>query len=683
MRLSATSRYVPCWLRRMQSRGGRVTVLPRALLVLAGLVAALTVGYLLPPAAPLIVWPALFVVPGWLLIDWSGARFSGVERTAVAIVLSVALSSHLVYWLSWLSGAYDRIDIFAASLILLAPLALRGWKVRRAASTFRAFVARERTALALVGIGAAFVGVVLAWSIWQVDESGLMTSAVLWSDLLVHLAIAQSVNAGNFPPDVPFYAGAPLTYHWFSDLHAAIAARAAGLFAIPVFVISNAVLTLALGLAIFALARRLTGSRRTAALAVLLAVFGGGMGYLRFFGDWYTTGGDPWQLLTGIIYDNRWLTDWPYFRIPSVMGTGLLSHRATTAGLPMLVAVVLLLVTGLRRRRDGHLRGPDRPRVIFLAGLLAALIAPFHFFLFPAVLVLAFLYVVTARRSRDLLGRNTALFLGPMVLAVPHVLVPLALARGADRIQFHLWWDAPAADGPAAVIFFYVTNLGVPLVLALIALAGPHLPARAFLAGWIVAMFAIPNLASFSAITFDMNKYFQAMWMAIAIAAAWLIRRWHPLAIGLVLVASLASPLQVGLYAVSDRYGVLSAADLAAARWAALETPPRSIFVTDGWLHSFTDVAGRLRLTSFSPYIANLGYDPGPREATLREIYCGGDPGRSAVLAESLGARYVVDSSRPMDCAAPVSFADHPAFGLAFEEGHIRVWQIIDAAEGD
>jgi hypothetical protein len=61
------------------------------------------------------------------------------------------------------------------------------------------------------------------------------------------------------------------------------------------------------------------------------------------------------------------------------MGTGLLVHRATTAGLPMLVGAVLLLISGLptaRARRGGW---RDRPTLIFLAGLLGALLAPFHF----------------------------------------------------------------------------------------------------------------------------------------------------------------------------------------------------------------------------------------------------------------------------------------------------------------
>jgi len=41
---------------------------------------------------------------------------------------------------------------------------------------------------------------------------------------------------------VPYFAGEPLIYHWFADFHAAIAARAAGIFAVPSFVVSSAIL---------------------------------------------------------------------------------------------------------------------------------------------------------------------------------------------------------------------------------------------------------------------------------------------------------------------------------------------------------------------------------------------------------------------------------------------------------
>ena len=89
------------------------------------------------------------------------------------------------------------------------------------------------------------------------------------------------------------------------------------------------------------------------------------------------------------------------------------------------------------------------------------------------------------------------------------------------------WGEARFEDGPAAVAFFYLTNLGIPFVLAVIAaFTARGLPARWFLVAWMVALFIVPNVVVVSAVEFDMNKYFQIMWIAVAILAAWLIRRW-------------------------------------------------------------------------------------------------------------------------------------------------------------
>jgi hypothetical protein len=688
--------YLPVWIRHLQSgqphdpeagltvRPERQAFAPRVATIAwrAALAsAALLAAYLIPLAAVLLVWPVLFAIPGWWLLGWSRAPLTGPERVGLAVVLSVALTAHLVYWCSWLLGAYARETILLATLFAMVPVLLdpAPFSAKAVLASLARSARRNVIPLALAGTAGGFVAVVLGLSIWSVDEGGLRTSAIVWSDLLVHLSIAESVNAANFPPDVPYFAGHQLTYHWFSDFHAAIVARAARAFAIPAFVIGSSLLAGTLALLVYALARRLTRSRRAAALATVLAIFGGGMGYLRFLKDWASGLGDPLTLLTSRIYDNQWFTDWPHFSIPSVMGTGLLSHRATTAGLPMLIGAVLLLMIGLPRRSARAHGAIDRPRMLLLAGVLGAMSAPFHFFFFPAVLLLSLAYVVAADRLTDPAApRNALALLGPYVLSIPFVLPPLLTAAGSNRFQLRLWWDAPVAEGPLGVAFFYATNLGVPFLLALVALVWRGLPARRFLLIWIVAMFAIPNVAVFSHISFDMNKYFQVMWMATAVAAAWLIRAWHPAAVALVIAASVASPIQVGVYGVATRYQVLGAADLRAADWARTATDPGSVFVTNGWLHAFTDLAGRLRVHSFGPYIQNIGYDPGPREAAVTTIYCGGDAAESARLVRSLGARYVVDSSRPEGCAAPVRFEEAPGFSLVFEDAGLRVWELAD-----
>jgi hypothetical protein len=361
------------------------------------------------------------------------------------------------------------------------------------------------------------------------------------------------------------------------------------------------------------------------------------------------------------------------------MGTGLLAHRATAAGLPMLVGAVLLLVAALPTAAQARAGWRDRPAILAAAGTMGALLAPFHFFFLPAFPLLALAWVLAAGRLFDRTApRNALLFLAPFVLAVPFVLEPALQAGGSGSLRFVQWWpSAPREDGPLAVLFFYLTNLGVPFALALVALASGRLPRGAFLAAWVIGLFVIPNVVVVSVVDFDMNKYFQAMWIGVAIAAAWLIRRWPVAAVVGVLALSVPSPLLVAAWTATSNYQVLSRAEAAAAEWVAAETPPGAVFVTDGWVNSLTDAAGRKRLTTFPPYIANLGFRPDERISHVTTIYCGGDPDLSAQLMRRYGASYVVDGGRPQTCPAPVDFGASEAFELVYDAGPL-IWRLTD-----
>jgi hypothetical protein len=497
------------------------------------------------------------------------------------------------------------------------------------------------------------------------------------------LSIAETLNAGaNFPPEVPYFAGVPLVYHWFADFHAAILALAAGFFSVPAMVVQSSVLAGALALLVFSLARHLVrgrGARRVGVLAAIIAVFAGGTGYILFVRDVATGAGAPLELIATHSYDNQWLVDWPFFRIPSVMGTGLLAHRATTVGLPILVGAMLVLVAGLPAARQRLAGWRDRPWLIGLAGLLGALLAPFHFFFFPVVPLLALAWVLAGRRLLD--GdalRNAAVLAVPYLVALPFLIAPALQAGGSGAVRLVAGWPSlPLADGPAAVVFFYLTNLGVPFVLAIFALLMPRAPRAAFLAAWVIGLFLVPNVVQLSVIDFDMNKYFQAMWIAVAILAAWLIHRWPMPAIVAVLALSVPSPILVAGWTATSNIQAISASDHAASHWVRLNTPPDAVFVTDGWVNSLTDSAGRKRLTTFGPYIANLGYQPDQRIADVMTIYCGGDAAASAALMRHYGATYLLDGGRPQPCASPVDFSMASDFELAYGDGPL-IWRLSD-----
>jgi hypothetical protein len=653
----------------------------RVIVAALAVAAALLAAWVVPLLAPALVWPLLLVVPGWAIIGATRPRLDTAGRLGLAIIVSVAASTHLVHWLSHLAGGYGRGVVFVAAAILALPLLLAAWRGHRPPAPRR--LRGSGPVPVVAGAVAVVVGATLAIGLWRVTPSGVVAGGTNWSDLGVHLSIAETLNAGaNFPPEVPYFAGVPLVYHWFADFHAAILALAVDQFVISSMVVQSTTLAFALALLVGSLTRRLVRSPRAplvAGLAAALAVFGGGMGYLRLFEDLASGAGDPITLVSTTSYDNRWLTDWPYFRIPSVMGTGLLAHRATTAGLPMLVGVVLLLVAGLpdaRRRATGW---RDRPPLIGLAGILGALLAPFHFFFFPVVPLLALAWVLAGRRLIDgAAPRRALVFLAPYLLAIPFALPPLLQAGGSGAIQpVQLWPTAPREDGAAAILFFYATNLGIPFILALTALVMRSVPHRAFLGAWLLGLFLIPNVVQLSPIDFDMNKYFQAMWVAAAILAAWLVHRWPWPAVAAVIALSVPSPLLVAAWTATSDLEVLTRSELAAAAWVRDETPPDAVFVTDGWVNALTDPAGRRRLTTFGPYVANLGYRPEQREADVREIYCAGDAERAALLMDWYGATHVVDGNRPGPCPTPTDFGASPRFDLVYDAGP-RIWRLVD-----
>jgi hypothetical protein len=663
----------------------------RPLLTGVAAAGALATAWLLPAVAVVAVWPLLLFLPGWVLLARLQPRIDTPGRIGLAVVISVAMSTHLVYWLSQAAGGYGRGIVFVAAGLLalgcVAGAAGLGLRVPSAAA-----ITRNSAAIAVAGLAALLVGGVLAAGMWRVTPEGVSSGGSNWSDLGVHLSIAETLNSGaNFPPQVPYFSGVPLVYHWFADFHAAILAEAAGIFSVPAMVVQSSLMAAALAFLAFSLARRLLRgphARRAALIATTLAVFAGGLGWIRLIGDMTVDptavnaparAGDVVRLIANNSYDNQWLTGWPYFRIPSVMGTGLLAHRATTAGLPILVGAVLLLVAGLPTARQRLAGWRDRPWLILMAGLMGALLAPFHFFFFPVLPLLALAWVVAGGRLLERgAPRNAAMLIAPYALAAPFVVPPLIQAAGSGALRVVAGWaSAPLADGLPAIVFFYVTNLGIPFALALVAMFLPRVPHRAFLVAWVIGLFVVPNVVQVSVIDFDMNKYFQAMWIAVGLLAAWLVRRWPLPAVAAIVALSIPSPMLVATWTATSNLQVITAAELAASHWVADNTPPGAVFVTDGWVNSLTDAAGRRRLTTFGPYVANLGYRPDERIRDVTSIYCGGDAALSAELMRRYGASYVVDGSRPQPCDAPVEFGEYPAFEQVYDAGP-RIWRLAE-----
>ncbi len=635
------------------------------------------VAWAVPITSLALVWPILFAVPGWFLVRRVAPDLPAPGQAGVAIVASVYLSAHLVDITARAIG-FNRPAIIIASLLLVAATAALAWTrhpwlspvERPTTPGLRSTLREDAPAWLIAAAVGLVVGVVLFVNGWRETLDGWVSGGWNWSDLLVHVAIGSSIVHGNFPPEVPYFAGVPLTYHWFADFHGAVTSHIAGLDLIGVYFASSALFAAVMALLVWALAFRLTGDRRVAAIATVIACLGGGMGWLRLIGDVMAGNPDLAALVSQNPYDNTWADGWPFFKVASMLGTAFLPHRASTLGLPGLVAAVLLLVHCLGRRPAG----------VLLAGGIAALLAPFQFYAFPATYLIVGLYVLTTAAWRAPTARRDAvLFLAPAILAIPFVAEAIGQqgASGAFRLTAG-WGEGRFGDGPLAVLFFYATNLGIPFALALVAaVAARGLDARRFLAAWLVVLFLVPNVVVLSAVEFDMNKYFQMMWIAVAILAAWLIRRWPRPLVVLVLVACALSPALIAVWHMTSSVVALGVPQERAGRWIEDHTPDGSVFLTDAFINSPVDLGGRSRITTFGPYVSNLGYDPEPREADTKVAYCDGPDAAAEVMAR-YRATFVLSSGGVLECddGEPTDFGSSDRFETVYDEGGVTVWRL-------
>ena len=104
--------------------------------------------------------------------------------------------------------------------------------------------------------------------------------------------------------------------------------------------------------------------------------------------------------------------------------------------------------------------------------------------------------------------------------------------------------------------------------------------------------------------------------------------------------------------------------------------------MTNGWLNSPTDPAGRLRVLTFTPYIANLGYSPDrARGAGRHDLLLRQRRSVAAQLTRSLGATYLLDTGPPRQCVATV-FAGSPDWTLVYDREGVRIWRVTGALAG-
>ena len=550
------------------------------------------------------------------------------------------------------------VSVVVAALLVVAP----GGR-RRGAGPPAALGERLRELVGRIDPWASGLGALLVvrWALlWSsaltLRPDGLWAGhEYIWSDWPTHLGIVtRFAFGGNFPPEHPLFAGLPLSYHYLSDLTPA-AFVVLGMDPLAVLPLHSFVLSILAVMGLYAFARRLSGVRSIATLAVILFVFGAGLGWVAtvaridsshdLFG---TLANAPWDAKAQADLHIRFFN--PYFAF-------LMSQRAYLYGLPIAMLTVTLLVRAARQRSM---------RTFALAGVVAGLLPLAHL---PTLLALAmvtpFLALLLAPRPWHLRAIPWRGWIGFHLLwvavAIPQLLMQLGGGAGAlAAFRLDIGWVAD----PDPWWWFWLKNLGLFIPLGLLAFGTRRiLPPRAhrtLLA--FMPIFVVANVFAFQPWDWDNHKILIYWFLALTIlVAALLVRAWRStpsatlrlLLVGVVATMTLGPALEnLDQLEGHGQYRMLTTEQLQIAAEIRDVTDPKALLV--GGMQPqdpLMELTGRRLLMGYwgQLWVSGIAYQQ--RQADVGTIYAMGP--RADTLLRQYKVDYVVigpdERSKPLN----------------------------------
>ena len=562
-------------------------------------------------------------VPGYVIVEYYFKDLNIHEKLLLYMLLSVLISTHLIYFLS-LAFGYSQHTILIAFFILFAFLFLFFLRnTETAPRRSKLHLSSLKGVMSSSGI-AFFAYLVLSKSIWVWRQGYIVLTGSNWQDTPMHYEIIESINNGNFPPQMPYYAGVDMFYHYFVDFHTAILEKAFGAFLPHLIVFTNAIFVFLFALSLYVLVSYLK-NEKAGIYAVLLGTLGAGFSYSLFFSALYT---GQFELTTNYAFEYG-----KFFTIPPIFDN-LLQQRPQLLGLPTLTTSAYFFYKGSRSySREGK-------REIALAGVLAGLLFPFHILAcFSAFLLFVLNFLKNRLSTRSESPRNYELyfllFFVPLIL--PYLIQMFAGSSGGLIELKPAWAFYFVKSGP---VVFYLANLGLPFLLALACLFKKSVhPHSFFVYSWLFSMLALPNFVSFTPNVWDMYKFFHYAWIAIAVAggcfladitftniskSSGLRRGLVAATITLLLVFSIFSSGLVATWNLSTNYSCADVGEYKTGLWVRAHTPERAVFLTWCSIHApVSMIGGRLRVLGYVNWAYGHGFDIWERAEDIERAYKG------------------------------------------------------------
>lgn len=623
----------------------------------------------------------LIATLGTGLTFWTGVGLRLEERIPLGIVCGVIAFSASTF------VAFELIGMgwgaVAVGVALPGAPAAAGWRRGWAGFGAEVRLARQRAGrpwrhasslrplLLLTAASGAVATRTMALAYQRTPQGVSVGSLSGWGDWAAHLAYAGSFAHGdNRGLDLPLAAGTPLRYHFLSDFFGATF-TVTGLDLARGLVWSTWLLALVIPPLLFTSIRRLTGSRLSSGLAVLLFLLSGGWGAWYFVQD---VRRDGWGVITHLPRTYARLPELGIW-LDNTTSASLYAQRSTQMGLAAAFGAALLLLAARPAWRRGG---------FVAAGLLVGATGLIHVHTLFTALALGTLALLADRRAVWLWFLGPAAALG---LPLAYTLLP-----PTSSLRWLPGWMADEAGQPWP--WFWLRNAGLllPLFLAVSVLGGvPRRISRLTMPLWL--WFVAANLVAFHPWAGNNTKFFLFWQLAGCVAVAELLRRaWvgpirrrgalpRAIAGGAALLVTASMLVTGGLDVVramqrSSAIPWVSQDDLAAARWLRQDASPGEVLVYGA--HNTSAVAalsGVAAVSGYPGWTVDLGLpDWGRRVEASRSILSGAPD--ALQLVERYGVDYVVIGPRERaDMAASDAFWDRHGT-LLFRQGEQRIYGV-------
>ena len=630
------------------------------------------------------VWSVLLVVLivtiGTLLTLFADVPLRLEERIGVGTVtgvLAVSAASFVgfeLFGMSWAAlgiglavpGAVDAIAPRRRPGVLGAELASARRRLGR--PSHHASSLRPLLALTVVTVGVTTRVFSLAY---QDKGEGISAgSLAIWGDWAAHLAYAGSFAYGdNRALDLPLATGEGLRYHFLANYFGSLF-TVTGLELPQALVWSAWLVAITVPLLIFSFVLRLSGSRLTAVLSIILFTLAGGIGAWYLIADVQELG---WSAFTALPQT--------YARMPqhdlwvdNTISASLYAQRSTLLGVATgLSAGVLLLASRPRWQTSGFV----------FAGVLIGTTGISHVHMLATAGALGGLALLADRR------RPWLWFLVPAAV----IGLPLALAINppTSALRWFPGWMAGGAE--QSWPWFWLRNVGLllPVFLAVSLFGGvPRRLRRLSTPLWL--WFIVPNLVAFHPSEWNNTKFFLFWQFAGCVVIADLLRgfvshvrhRHNKLAAAgaivgaTVVVMSLTVTGALDTLRVTQRDSAIPWVDddeVTAARW--LRDSARTDDVLVYGASNTSAVAALSGVPAVSAYVGwtdDLGLpDAGQRALDSRTILAGGEG--TEALVDRYGVDYVVIGPRERyESDASDSYWNRHGT-LVFSQGDYQIYQ--------